>query len=187
VKALRSHKINLVTVGVEWPRQRMLNIFSSPEYVSGGWKIQYRLSVRLKGNMTIGRFNLIPRRVDIFESATFHQLYYKSNLRFTEQQLDPGVRTQVIFVRAPCFSNLAIKSIYSLWNNDWKTTGSVQRLFHKTQIDFISKFVKHYSLTNWRRDRILGCWGLVMKPLLSHLRKHKLGSHKWAQEKYKRV
>jgi hypothetical protein len=107
-------KTNSVTVGVEWPRPRMLNIFSSPEYVAGDWMIQYRLSVRLKGNMTIGRFNLIPRRVDIFEIATFHQLYYKSKVRFTEQQLDPGVRTEVIFVRTPCFSNLTIKSIYSL-------------------------------------------------------------------------
>jgi hypothetical protein len=31
------------------------------EYAAGGWKIQYPLSVRLKGTEAIGRFNLIPR------------------------------------------------------------------------------------------------------------------------------
>jgi hypothetical protein len=39
----------------------MRNICSSPEYAAGGWKILYPLSVRLKGTMTNGRFNLIPR------------------------------------------------------------------------------------------------------------------------------
>jgi hypothetical protein len=54
----------------------MRNICSSPKYAVGGWKIQFPLSVRLKGTVAIGRFSLIPRtgleptvRIDICESA----------------------------------------------------------------------------------------------------------------------
>jgi hypothetical protein len=72
-------KINSVTVGTERPRPRMRNICSSPKYAAGGWKIQFPLSVRLKGTMTIGRFNLIPRsglettvRIDICESTVLN-------------------------------------------------------------------------------------------------------------------
>ena len=69
-------KINSVTVGTEWPRPRMRNICSSPKYAAGGWN---PVSVRLKGTMAIGRFNLIPRpgleptvRIDICESAVLN-------------------------------------------------------------------------------------------------------------------
>jgi hypothetical protein len=51
-------RIHPATVGTEWPRPRMHNICSSPKYAAAGWKIQYALSVRLKGTMTNGRFNL---------------------------------------------------------------------------------------------------------------------------------
>ena len=49
-----------------------------PEYAAGGWKIQYPLSVLLKGTMANGRFSLINRpgfeptvRIDIYEGAAF--------------------------------------------------------------------------------------------------------------------
>jgi hypothetical protein len=41
VKHCALTKINSVTVGTEGPRARMRNIYSSPEYAVGGWKIQY--------------------------------------------------------------------------------------------------------------------------------------------------
>ena len=73
VKHCALTKINSVTVGTERPRPRMRNICSSPKYAAGGWN---PVSVRLKGTMAIGRFNLIPRpgleptvRIDICESA----------------------------------------------------------------------------------------------------------------------
>jgi hypothetical protein len=82
-------KINWVTVGTERPRPRMRNICSSPKYAAGGWKIQFPLSVRLKGTMAIGRFNLIPRpgleptvRIDICESAVLYQCAIKAFCTF---------------------------------------------------------------------------------------------------------
>ncbi len=49
-----------------------------PEHAVGGWKIQYPLSVRLKGTMSIGRLNLMPRpgieptvRIDICIKAFY--------------------------------------------------------------------------------------------------------------------
>jgi hypothetical protein len=39
----------------------MRNICSSPKYAAGGFKIQYQLSVRLKGTLAIGSFNLISQ------------------------------------------------------------------------------------------------------------------------------
>ena len=59
----------------------MRNICSSPKYAAGGWN---PVSVRLKGTMAIGRFNLIPRsgleptvRIDICESAVFNHCAIK--------------------------------------------------------------------------------------------------------------
>jgi hypothetical protein len=84
VKHCALTKINSVTVGTERPRPRMRNICSSPKYAAGGWKIQFSLSVRLKGTMEIGRFNLIPRSglehtisIDICESAVLNHLLLK--------------------------------------------------------------------------------------------------------------
>jgi hypothetical protein len=55
---------NLFSVAQELHSKLMYlvhNDCSSPRYVAGGWKIHYPLSVRLKGTMANGRFNLIPR------------------------------------------------------------------------------------------------------------------------------
>jgi hypothetical protein len=80
-------KINSVTVGTEWPRPRKRNICSSPNCAAGGWKFQYSLSVRLKGIMASGRFNLIPHerpgleptvRIDICESAVLNHFAIKA-------------------------------------------------------------------------------------------------------------
>jgi hypothetical protein len=68
---------------IRWPwgpndPTRMCNICSSPEYVAGGWKIQYPLSFRLKGTLVIGRLNLMSRsefeptvRIDICVCTMF--------------------------------------------------------------------------------------------------------------------
>jgi hypothetical protein len=91
VKHCALTKINSVTVRTELPRSRMSNICSSPEYAVSVWKIQYPLSVYLKGTMTNGRFRLIPRtgleptvRMDICESSVFYQIYNKNDLHFSD-------------------------------------------------------------------------------------------------------
>jgi hypothetical protein len=85
VKHYTLTKINSVTVGTERPRPRMYNICSSPKYAAGDWKIQFHLSVCLKGTMSIGRFNLIPRSgleptvsIDICESAVLNHFAIKT-------------------------------------------------------------------------------------------------------------
>ena len=54
-------------------------------FTTGGWKFQYPLSVLLKGTMTIGRFNLMPRpglgptvRIDICEDDVFTNFVIKA-------------------------------------------------------------------------------------------------------------
>ena len=49
------------------------------------------------------------------------------------------------------------------------------------------EFQKIYFEGSLKEGQILRWRGLVMKPPVSHLRKHKLRSHNWAQDKYTRV
>ena len=59
-----------------------------------------QLSVRLKGTMTIGRFNLVSR-----------------------PGLEPTVRFDIC--EDVVLTNFVIKAVYSMWNNNW-----IQLLFH---------------------------------------------------------
>jgi hypothetical protein len=65
-----------------------------PEHAAGGWKIQYPLSVRLKGTMAIGSFNLMPR-----------------------SGLEPTVRIDIC--ESAAFTKFATKAIYAMRNNNW--------------------------------------------------------------------
>jgi hypothetical protein len=101
---LMFHKVDPVDV------TRKHNICSSPRYVIGGWKIHYPLSERLKGTMTIGRFNLIHRsglkptvRIDICE-RTLSQKSVLNNFVF---------KAFCNLRRAKCFYSKMVKH-YSL-------------------------------------------------------------------------
>ncbi len=102
VKHCSLKTINVVTVGTEWPRPRMCNICSSPKYVVGGWKIQYPLSVNLKGTMGSGRFNLI---------------------RCERSGLEPTVRIDIC--ERTILNHFAIKVFYTSWNDNWIQNGLI--------------------------------------------------------------
>ena len=86
----------------------MRNICSSPKYAADGWN---PVSVRLKGTMAIGRFNLIPR-----------------------SGLEPTVRIDIC--ESAVLNHFAIKAFCTLRNNNW-----IQLLFRKVQNALIAKWL----------------------------------------------
>ena len=85
-------KINSVTVETEYDPDLGCATSPSPRTCVRWLEIQYHLSLRLKGTMTIGRLNLMTRsgleptvRIDICETSCVYQLCHKNNLRNLEQ------------------------------------------------------------------------------------------------------
>jgi hypothetical protein len=111
VKHCALTKINSVTVGTEWPRPRKRNICSSPKCAAGGWKLQYSLSVRLKGIMSSRRFNLIPHE---------------------RPGLEPTVR--IDFCESAVLNHFAIKAFCTSRNNDWIQKRKSRISFEKNQV-----------------------------------------------------
>ncbi len=80
--------------------------------------------------------------------------------------------TELIFVRAQCFTNFATKAFCTLWNNNWIRSSycstkckmflyklvkhwalTIQLLFRKLQNAFVAKLVKHCALTSLPRSK----------------------------------
>ncbi len=85
----------------------------------GDWKIQYPLSLRLKGTMTSGRFNLIPHE---------------------RSGLEPTVTSDIC--ESAVLNHFAIKAFCTSRNNNW-----IQLLFCEVQKCFYCKMVKQCALT----------------------------------------
>ena len=120
VKRFSLTKINSVTVGTEWPRPRMRNIFLSPKYATGGWIIQCPI-VRAPQGGNIGN--------------------REDTVSYPVNGQDSNPRSELTFVRASCFTNFATKAFYTWWNNNW-----IQLIVPESAKCIYSTMVKHKIL-----------------------------------------